>query len=57
MANQRVDKGEWNHYDIETAATLDELAEAVNAMIKAGYRPVGGPFVADGRFCQAMIRG
>ena len=57
MANQRVDKGEWNHYDIETAATLDELAEAVNAMIKAGYRPVGGPFVAGGLFCQAMIRG
>ena len=57
MANQRVDKGEWNHYDIETAATTDELAEAVNAMIKAGYRPVGGPFVADGRLCQAMIRG
>jgi len=57
MANQRVDKGEWNHYDIETAATLGELAEAVNAMIKAGYRPVGGPFVAGELFCQAMIRG
>lgn len=32
------------------------LSGVVNALLKEGWRPLGGPFVYDGKLCQAVIK-
>lgn len=43
-------------YDIIYAGNLDDLLHRVRTMIKEGWSPLGGPFVKDDNYHQAMVR-
>lgn len=47
-------------YCIEVESILENLVASVNARLREGYEPIGGPFVwqaSDYRYiCQALVR-
>lgn len=46
----------YNAYKIVTAPQHVLLSERVNAEIKDGWEPIGGPTFSDGQLMQAMVR-